>query len=960
MTDHHPAADAPDEFAYSFGTPPLVISRRDRVVTAGSCFARHIGPRLRMNGFTYLVTEQTHPWFSGKEADGYNYGVYSARYGDIYTSRQLLQLIQRAYLIFQPDEDMWNNSEGLFVDPFRPRINPTAFSTKEEYLADRMHHFRCVREALETLNYLVFTIAHTGAWTSRRDGAVYPVIPGAAGGRLDPELHEFVDFGIAEIVEDLTACIDTIRSVNAKARIIFTVSPVSQTELETGQHARASPAHSRSVLRAACHEVCHRTSGTAYFPSCEIIMEHPVEGMYFDAKLMSLTEQAANHAAQLFLKQFGAATATASPTQSGASITDGNAQMDDIRKAVRELCDEVMSDSEKVRLVIWDMDETFWNGTITEGGHEYIRAHHDIVIKLAQRGIISTICSKNDLEPVKEILEREGLWSYFVFPSINWEPKGPRIAALIETFRLRPQTVMFLDDNPMNLNEAVHFAPGLQIAEPSIIRGILDNPLFAGKDDLELSRLRQYKLLEKRHADEQVAVATGGGNHEFLRASNIRVVIEFDIRKYIDRAVELVNRTNQLNFTKRRLPEEPEVARAELLGLIEQFDMQAGLVRVLDNYGDYGFVGFYVIRTRDGRSDLVHYCFSCRTLGMGIETAVYRRIGRPWLPMVGEVLSDPREDALPADWITFTTGVGTEADTQKAPKFGDVVMRGGCDFASVAHYFIVSAASVASEGPIARNGVPIRRDHSIFLTQALDGIPPETMAEFAKLGYAPEDFETRIFDRNLENPIICLSFWTDSEIGVYRHKELGLRIPFVAPYHFPIKPASNVFDLPADVEAEGFGPDHWIFRAIEHLREYYEYEGTIGEATFKRALARILGALPPTATVFVLGANEKWFNHGNYLVYDHPHHTALNQWMREVVGHFPNVMILPIRHFIYAEAEAQSVNHFERMVYFRIYQEISRVVASLSPARRLGSLSTEATEQKRGVFSPSALELTAP
>jgi FkbH-like protein len=579
---------------------------------------------------------------------------------------------------------------------------------------------------------------------------------------------------------------------------------------------------------------------------------------------------------------------------------------------------------EKIRLVIWDMDETFWKGTITEGGHEYIRAHHNIVIELARRGIISTICSKNDLAPVKEILEKEGLWSYFVFPSINWEPKGPRIASMIETIMLRPEAVMFIDDNPMNLNEALHFSPGLQVSDPNILPTLLTNPLFAGKDDRELTRLEQYKLLEKRHADEKAVISKGGSNYEFLRSSNVRVIIEFDVRKHIDRGVELVNRTNQLNFTKLRLSEDPAVARSELLALIEQYDIQAGLVRVKDNYGDYGFVGFYAIRTTGGRSNLVHYCFSCRTLGMGIETAVYRRIGSPWLPVVGEVLSDPRDSALPVDWITFTTGVQTEADVQRRPpKFGDIVMRGGCDFASVAHYFIVTSASVDSEGPIARNGVPIRRDHSLFLTQALDGLTTEIMAEFARLGYEPEDFKTRIFDQNLQDPIICLSFWTDSEIGMYRHRKLGLRIPFIAPYHFPIKPDGNVFDLPTDFHTQGFSPEHWIFGAIAHLRENYEYEGVIGEDAFKSALARILDALAPNARVFLLGANEKWFNPGNFLVYDYPHHTALNRWTRDVVRHFPKAVVLQIRQFIYSEAETQSVNHFERMVYFRIYEEIS-------------------------------------
>src|SRR4051812_46173169 len=189
---------------------------------------------------------------------------------------------------------------------------------------------------------------------------------------------------------------------------------------------------------------------------------------------------------------------------------------------------------EAVRLVIWDLDETFWKGTLTEGGIAYLQKTHDIVVELAQRGIMNSICSKNDFEVVKTILQDKGIWDYFVFPSINWQPKGQRISRLIEAAQLRAATVLFIDDNPMNLNEAKHVVPDLQIASEAIIPNLLDSPLFKGKDDQALIRLGQYKLLEKRNLDKEGA---GGNNHDFLRNSNISVSIEHDIESHIDRAV---------------------------------------------------------------------------------------------------------------------------------------------------------------------------------------------------------------------------------------------------------------------------------------------------------------------------------------------------------------------------------------------------------------------------------------
>lgn len=118
---------------------------------------------------------------------------------------------------------------------------------------------------------------------------------------------------------------------------------------------------------------------------------------------------------------------------------------------------------EPVRLVIWDLDDTFWSGSLTEGSIQYRDDCHNIVVELARRGIMSSICSKNDMATVRPVLEQRGIWPYFIFPSVNWEPKGKRIAALIETAQLRAETVMFIDDHPMNLAEATFYVPRLQI-----------------------------------------------------------------------------------------------------------------------------------------------------------------------------------------------------------------------------------------------------------------------------------------------------------------------------------------------------------------------------------------------------------------------------------------------------------------------------------------------------------------
>ncbi len=303
--------------------------------------------------------------------------------------------------------------------------------------------------------------------------------------------------------------------------------------------------------------------------------------------------------------------------------------------------------AEAIRLIVWDLDETFWDGTLSEGGVTWREDTAEIVRELARRGVMSAICSKNDIEPVKAIMAEKGLWDSFIFPSIDWSAKGPRIARLIGMIGLRAASVLFIDDNPLNLAEARSYAPDIQTAGEQVIASLLADPRLTGRDDTALSRLKQYKVLEARKADEaRFAEAKGvapgrgfapgrgvapdvGSDTDFLRASDIRIRIETDVEAYLDRAIELINRTNQLNFVKRRLPESLEAARARLRAEIARFNTQAGLVAVADKYGDYGFCGYYQVNTARGAVELSQFCFSCRILGMGIEAFVYQRLGRP-------------------------------------------------------------------------------------------------------------------------------------------------------------------------------------------------------------------------------------------------------------------------------------------------------------------------------------------
>ena len=234
------------------GVFDLRIQPETRVATAGSCFAQHIARHLRNSGFNYYVVETGHPILPQEVRDKHHYGVFSARYGNIYTARQLLQLFERAYGQFTPMEDAWLQPDGTVLDPYRPTVQPRGFVSVEEMHADRAQHLGAVRRMFETLDVFVFTLGLTECWMSRTDGAVFPLCPGVDGGEFNAEKYIFHNQDVPEVVEDMTAFVEGLRQVNKSAQIVLTVSPVPlMATADPGAHVLSATTYSKSVLRAA-------------------------------------------------------------------------------------------------------------------------------------------------------------------------------------------------------------------------------------------------------------------------------------------------------------------------------------------------------------------------------------------------------------------------------------------------------------------------------------------------------------------------------------------------------------------------------------------------------------------------------------------------------------------------------------------------------------------------------------
>jgi hypothetical protein len=313
-------ADRPPSSINPHAGPDFRISPTDRIASAGSCFAQRISEALRARGYNYLITEEGPPFTTPEAREALGYGVYSARYGNLYTALQLLQLFERAFGEFEPQEPLWTNANGRFVDPFRSGVQPRGFDTETACQWDRRSHLKAAKRVFEEADVFTFTLGLTESWLSAVDGAVFPNAPGSGlGGQYDPDRHVFHNFTVAEVVDHLDRFIVKLAKVNPNVRIILTVSPVPLIATFEPRHVLQSTVYSKSVLRVACDEIIRRHPHVSYFASYEIVTATGDSASAFLADRRAVSDATVDHVIDCFAQQY--IGADFSPVVSGPATT---------------------------------------------------------------------------------------------------------------------------------------------------------------------------------------------------------------------------------------------------------------------------------------------------------------------------------------------------------------------------------------------------------------------------------------------------------------------------------------------------------------------------------------------------------------------------------------------------------------------------------------------------------------
>ena len=572
----------------------------------------------------------------------------------------------------------------------------------------------------------------------------------------------------------------------------------------------------------------------------------------------------------------------------------------------------------KLKLVIWDLDESFWKGTIDDGDTPEIPDDHiELIRELTDHGIVNSICSKNDKEKVKTILEEKGIWDLFVFPSIDWSAKGNRISKMLNEMGLRAVNALFIDDNHLNIEEVEFCVPGIMTAYPDVTVRLLDEVRSSDiKADITHKRLKQYKVLEEK-AEEK---GSYGSAKDFLISCHIKVDIHRDCLAEEPRIFELIHRSNQLNFTKVRSTEE------EVKAMLANPDYQCGTVWVRDRFGDYGMVGFYAVK--DNRAE--HFLFSCRTIGMGIEQYIYQVLGCPEITIVGEVISELGSKE-PMEWINLEEGneKTEDATSSLSGQSHSVLIKGPCDMEQIFN-FIKAKDVIDSELTYVnrRSGVAMQGpQHTVQILENLTLTDEQKKSIVKELPFAADDFfDTKMFTGDYR--YIFLSMLHESHLGIYKRKSDGIKVVF-GEEAYPLTDPKWFADYEKDKVYTGGCKFTSSF--LEWFAENYVFCGHTSTDELKQNLLEILSHLKPTAKlILMLGveypceANTNPAFEQSYKVF-----TEHNAMIRKLAEENDRIDYIYYGDFLNGQDGFYNNNyHFTPAVYYKIAGRMCEIINS--------------------------------
>lgn len=284
------------------------------------------------------------------------------------------------------------------------------------------------------------------------------------------------------------------------------------------------------------------------------------------------------------------------------------------------------------KLIVLDLDNTLWGGTVGDvgwhnlrlGGHDYVgeafQDFQEALKAMSRRGIMLAIVSKNEesiaLEAISKHPEMVLRSEDFVGWRINWDDKAANIVDLAAELKIGLQSIVFIDDNPVERARVLEALPEVYVPDwpndATLFKSHLlqmdcfDSPYRTTED---VSRTKLYAAETQREQFKK----TVSSHNEWLRSLNTEVIVEDLNAANRVRVVQLLNKTNQMNLSTRRMTEK------ELLEWLEGGNRKLWAFRVKDRFGDAGLTGLLALDIGRDTSDICDFVLSCRVMGRNIE-----------------------------------------------------------------------------------------------------------------------------------------------------------------------------------------------------------------------------------------------------------------------------------------------------------------------------------------------------
>jgi len=262
-----------------------------------------------------------------------------------------------------------------------------------------------------------------------------------------------------------------------------------------------------------------------------------------------------------------------------------------------------------MKLVVWDLDETLWEGKLMYGNVKLKDETKEVFKQLNKLKIKQCICSKNNLKDAIKKLDEFGLTKYLSDIVANWSPKSENIKNMLIVEDVKPEETLFVDDEKINRAE-VKEVIGCHVD--------YDTDLFNIMKYFDTDRLLLMKQERQRHTAEKEYKGTF---KDFIENSGMVFEIRPGHVGMLTRITNLANRTNELNASRNRYSEE------QIKEMLENHEFyQTYVINLKDNYGDYGIIGEVIIEKLKSTWYIKDICISCRVMGRGIGTRLLQHV----------------------------------------------------------------------------------------------------------------------------------------------------------------------------------------------------------------------------------------------------------------------------------------------------------------------------------------------